>query len=146
MNVRQFLIILSAASLAACSSGPDLPPLDHSPPVMPTMEEAIAVAHGAASAEKLVDPIEFSEARQAKSLGPGDYMLCIRGSRSPADPGRTYAAFFADGKFRDSRPSVILDECETQTYSPLPAATGATPAPAPNPAPEPVKHGKRHVS
>jgi hypothetical protein len=85
----------------------------------------------------LIDPIEVSAVRQGRSVGPGDFMLCIRGARSPTDPRLTYAAFFQNDEYKDIRPSVILDECEKQAYTPLPA-------PAPNPAAALAKHQKRH--
>jgi hypothetical protein len=125
MNVRppSWLLIVVAALLTACSSGSDLPsaaPL--AAPAAPTPEKAIAGARAAATAEKLIDPIEFSAALQGKSLSAGDYMLCIRGARSPSEPRLTFAVFFYNGEYKDVRPSVILDACETQAYSPLPAA------------------------
>jgi hypothetical protein len=139
------LIVFSAAWLAACGSESDLPPLaPHPPPVAPAPASAIAGARTAAAAEKLIDPVEVSEVRKGKSVSAGDRMLCIRGGRSPTDARLTYAVIFRDGDYIDYRPSIILDECETQTYTALAPAAGSVPAPVPNPAPAPAKHQKRH--
>jgi hypothetical protein len=112
------------------------------PPVAPAPEKALAGARTAANIERLIAPIEVSEVRQADSLGPGEYMLCIRGSRTPTEPRRTYAVFFHNDDYKDTRPSVIMDECETQAYSPLPSGPAAA-IPA-NPAPAPTRHAKLH--
>jgi hypothetical protein len=120
MRARPFLLVLCAASLAACSFEPNLAPLPDVPLAPPAPEKAVAGARTAATAEKLIDPIEISEVRQANSLGAGEYMLCIRGSRTSTDPRRTYAVFFHNDDYKDTRPSIILDQCETQVYSPLP--------------------------
>ena len=142
MRARPLLLVLCAASLAACSFEPNLAPLPDAPLAPPVPEKAFAGARTAATAEKLIEPIEISGVRQANSLGPGEYMLCIRGARTSTDPRRTYAVFFHNDDYKDSRPSIILDQCETQIYSPLPpgpaAATPATVASAP------AGQGKRH--
>jgi hypothetical protein len=115
------------------------------PPAPPLQEKALAGARTGAGIEKLIEPIEVSQVREANSLGAGEYMLCIRGSRTPTDPRRTYAVFFHNDDFRDTRPSVIMDGCETQAYGPLPAgALAAAPA---KPAAAPDKQGKhRHTA
>jgi hypothetical protein len=137
------LIVFGGAWLAACGSESNLqsPPV-LSAPVAPAPNSALAGARAAAGVEKLIGSLEISEVRQAKSLGQGEYMLCIRGSRSPTDPPRTYAVFFHNNEYRDTRPSIIMDECEMQTYIPLPAGPAAA-APA-NPSPATTKHGKHH--
>jgi hypothetical protein len=106
----------------------------------PAPEKALAGARAAAAAEKLIPPIEVSEVRQADSLAAGEYELCIRGSRTPADSRRTYAVFFHNDDYKDTRPSVIMDKCEAQAYSPLPSGPAA--AVSANPEPAPAKHEK----
>jgi hypothetical protein len=117
-SANWLLVAMSAALLSAC--GADLPPMVDTPPVAPAPEKALEGAHKAADEEKLTGPIEVSEAREGKSLGPGDYMLCLRGSSSPSEPRRTYAVFFNNDEYKGVRLSIILDECEKQTFSPLP--------------------------
>jgi hypothetical protein len=112
------LVTTSSVLLAAC--GADLPPAVDTPLAAPTPEKALAGAHQAADEEKLTGLIEVSEAREGKSLGPGEYMLCLRGSSSPSDPRRTYAVFFNNDEYKGVRLSIILDECEKQAFSPLP--------------------------
>ena len=141
MSTRQLLLVLCAASLAGCGFfEPNLSPLPDIPVAPPSSEKALAGARTAAAAEKLIPPIEVSEVRQAASLAVGEYELCIRGSRTPADSRRTYAVFFHNDDYKDARPSVILDKCETQAYSPLPSGPAA--AVSANPAPVPIKHEK----
>ena len=142
MIARPLLLVLCAASLAACSFEPNLAPLPDVPLAPPAPEKAFAGARTAATAEKLVEPIEISEVRPANSLGPGEYMLCIRGSRTATDPRRTYAVFFHNDDYKDTRPSIIMDQCEKQAYSPLPPGPAdATPATV---ASAPAKHEKHH--
>jgi hypothetical protein len=142
MKAWPLLPILCAASLAGCGFfGPNLPPLPDIPVAPPSPEKALAGARIAAGAERLIEPIEVSEVRQADSLAAGEYELCIRGSRTPTDSRRTYAVFFHNDDYKDTRPSVILDKCETQTYSPLPSGPAATVSA--NPEPAPTKHEKR---
>ncbi len=117
---RNWLFVTVSAVLLSACSGADLPPMIDTPLVAPTPEKALAGAHSAADEEKLTGFIEVSEAREGKSLGPGDYMLCLRGSPSPSEPRRTYAVFFVNDDYKGVRLSVILDECEKQAFSPLP--------------------------
>jgi hypothetical protein len=141
MITRPLLLVLCAASLAGCGFfEPDLPPLPDIPVAAPSLEKALAGARTAASAERLIEPIEVSEVRQADSLAMGEYELCIRGARTPTDSRRTYAVFFHNDDYRDTRPSVILDKCETQAYSPLPPGPAAGVSASPEPAP--TKHEK----
>jgi hypothetical protein len=126
---RNWLFVtVSAALLAAC--GADLPPLVDTPLVPPAPDKALKGTYQAVDEEKLTGFIEVSEVREGKSLGPGEYMLCLRGSPSPFSPRRTYAVFFNNDEYKGVRLSVILDECEKQVFSPLP------PKPPPKDEPE----------
>jgi hypothetical protein len=112
------LVTVSAALLTAC--GQDLPPAIDTPLVAPAPDKALKGAYQAVSEEKLTGFIEVSEVREGKSLGPGEYLLCLRGAPSPFTPRRTYAVFFDNDEYKGVRLSVILDECEKQAFSPLP--------------------------
>jgi hypothetical protein len=122
---RNWLVVTMSAALLAACSGADLPPAVDTPLAAPTPDKALEGAHKAADEEKLTGLIELSGVREGKSLGPGEYMLCLRGSPSPAEPRRTYAVFFNNDEYRGVRLSIIMDECESQAFSPLP------PKPAP---------------
>lgn len=135
------LAAISAVLLASCSTA-DIPPSVYIPPAAPTPEKALEGARKAADEEKLVGAIEFSIARETKSFGPGRYLLCLRGSRSLAEPRRTYAVFFDNNDYKGARMSVILDECETQAFSPLPPVETIVPATAA----APRGHKKDHAS
>ena len=111
----RFLAVLACLSLGGCSSQVyDLPPPMHAPEV----SVAIDGAKKAANEAKLVGPVEVSAVREAYPLGPGPYILCIRGTNSQT-PARTYAVFFENGAYVATRTSLIIDQCETQTFAPL---------------------------
>src|SRR5271166_2307921 len=62
--------------------------------------------------------------------GPGQYFICLREANPPPDKRhRYYSVFFDNDTYKGSRLSVIMDECETQAFSPLPTAAPTTPAP-----------------
>jgi hypothetical protein len=117
---RNWLVVTMSAALLAACGGVDIPPAVDTPLVAPTPEKALEGARKAADEEKLTGLIEVSAVREGKSLGPGDYMLCLRGSPSPLEPHRTYAVFFNNDEYRGVRLSIILDECESQAFNPLP--------------------------
>lgn len=117
---RNWLFVMASAVLLSACGGVDLPPAVDTPLVAPAPEKAVRGAYKAADEEKLKGFIEASGVREGKSLGPGEYMLCLRGSPSPTEPQHTYAVFFNNDEYRGVRLSVILDECEKQAFSPLP--------------------------
>lgn len=110
----RFLAVLASLSLGGCSSQIyDLPAIQ-----APEMAVAIDGAKKAANEVKLVGPVEVSAVREAYPLGPGPYILCIRGTNSQT-PARTYAVFFKNDAYIGTRSAVIIDQCETQTFAPL---------------------------
>jgi hypothetical protein len=68
--------------------------------------------------EKLVGPVEVSAVRPAL-VGPGQYLLRLRGAQSPSGPVRTHAVFFNNDDYRGSRLSAINEACEAEAYKPL---------------------------
>lgn len=92
---------------------------------------AMGVAKVASNEAKLVGPVEVSPVREAHSLSPGPYLLCIRGSIPNAPGTRAYAVFFKNNEYVASRSLVDLDTCETQAFYPL--GVGPFPAPAKQP-------------
>jgi len=108
----------------------------------PPTEKAIGAAVAAIAQEaKLVTPLEISSLRP-NDHGPGSFFVCVREVNPPPDKSRRYCATFLDNDvYKGSRLSVIMEQCELQTYSPAPVAAPA-PSPPP-PAATPAKH-KRH--
>jgi|ERR1700689_3896648 hypothetical protein len=108
----------------------------------PPTEKAIGAAVAELAKEaKLVTPLEISALRP-NDHGPGSFFVCVREVNPPPDKTRRhYATFLDNDVYKGSRLSVIMEQCELQTYSPAPVA-----APAPSPPPQaatPAKH-KRH--
>jgi hypothetical protein len=89
------------------------------PPSPPTPEAQVKGLQKAISDEKLVAPVQISEARSANNGGPGAYLICIVGYRKDAGSIGYYAAFFGNEDFKSVRPAVILDLCERQPYRPV---------------------------
>jgi hypothetical protein len=92
-------------------------------------------------AAKMIAPFEISDVRPADHGGPGAYYVCLREANPPPEKRRRYYAIFFDGDApKGFRLSVIMDECEKQTFNPLPAGP-ATPLPADN-TQQPTEHKK----
>ena len=132
--------ILSVSLLSSCSSVNTTGPVYVRP--SPPTEKAIGAAVGAIAKEaKLVTPLEISALRPSDH-GPGSFFVCVREVNPPPDkPRRYYSTFLDNNDYKGSRLSVIMDQCELQTYSPAPVAAPAQPPPTP--ATTPAKH-KRH--
>ena len=132
--------ILLTLLLTACSSV-NMTEQAYVRPSPPT-EKAIGAAVAELAKEaKLVTPLEISALRP-NDHGPGSFFVCVREVNPPPDKTRRhYATFLDNDVYKGSRLSVIMEQCELQTYSPAPVA-----APAPSPPPQaatPAKH-KRH--
>jgi hypothetical protein len=108
----RLLAVLACLVLGACSAY-DMPPT-----YAPELSKAMEGAKKGANSEKLVGPVEISAVREAYPLGPGPYILCIRGTNSIVGT-RTYAVFFKDNDYVSARMSVIIDNCEAQAFTPL---------------------------
>jgi hypothetical protein len=122
----RLLAVLTCLFLGACSTVYDLPPV-----YAPELSKAIEGAKRGANAEQLVGPVEISAVREAHPLGLGPYILCIRGTNSIVGM-RTYAVFLKNNDVASTRMSVIIDNCETQAFTPL----GTGPFPGLQPVPE----------
>ncbi|MBA2402403.1 MAG: hypothetical protein H0V72_27660 [Bradyrhizobium sp.] len=117
--------ILSLVVLAGCSSTEvELPAIVVPEIAAPSHPSATIGAQKAANEAKLVGPVDFSAVRMAYPLGPGPYFLCIRGTNAQAGT-RHYAVFFKNNDYIALRSPVMIDECETQAYTPL----GSSPFP-----------------
>jgi hypothetical protein len=123
------LAILLSLMLAACSSDPSLPASTYVPPSPPTQKAIVPVATAAAAEVKLAGPLQISAVRQTDHGGPGQYFICLREANPPSDKRqRYYSVFFDNDTSKGFRLSVIMDECETQAFSPLPTAAPTIPA------------------
>jgi hypothetical protein len=128
MMITRRPAILLSLMLAACSS--DLPASTYVPPSSPTQTAIVAGATAAAAEEKLAGPLQISAVRPT-DLGPGQYFICLRQANPPPDPRlRYYSVFFDNDTSKGSRLSIIMEECETQAFSPLPTAAPSIPAAA----------------
>lgn len=63
-------------------------------------------------------PVEVSAVRKAYPLGPGPYVLWIRGNNAQTGT-RPYAVFFKNDEYVAVRSSVMIDECEVHAFTPL---------------------------
>ena len=115
----RFIAILLSLLLISCSGTHTTEPI-YVPP-SPPAENAIATAVAALAKDgNLVGPLEISAVRPSDH-GPGSYFVCVRDGNPPPDkPRRYYATFFDNDLYRGSRLSVIMDQCELQTYGPAP--------------------------
>jgi hypothetical protein len=138
MMIARRTAISLCLMLAACSSDPDLPTPVYVPPSPPT-ENAIALnVETVAGQAKLASPLQVSDVRPTEH-GPGRYYVCVREANPPPDSRpRYYAVFFENDTYKGDRLSVMIDQCEAQTFRTLPASTPATPATN-------VKRGRRKV-
>lgn len=131
MMITRRPAILLSLMLAACSSDPGLPASTYAPyvpPSPPTQNAIVTVATVVAAEAKLSAPLQISAIRQSDH-GPGLYFICLREANPPPDKRqRYYSVFFDNDAYKGSRLSVIMDECEKQTFTPLPTAAPTVPA------------------
>jgi hypothetical protein len=138
MITRRSAILVSFL-LTACSSVSN-----YTPPAAPSENVVTGQARSVAKDVKLIAPWEISGVRQTDRGGPGAYYVCLREANPPPDKRQRYYAIFFDGDDpKGARLSVIMDECEKQTFSPLPAGP-TTPLPADTR--QPAGHKKRRGS
>lgn len=130
MMMRRSAAILLALMLTACASDFSTAPPPYVPPGPPSQDAIAGQARSVATLVKLIDPLEISGLRPTDHGGPGAYYVCLREANPAPDKRQRYYAIFFEGDNQTGfRLSVIMDECEKQTFSPLPAPPG-TPLPA----------------
>lgn len=143
--MKHCFVVLLSLLLGGCFldlPGPSLLPGATPPPPGPPQQNAVlGTAQSFATAAKMIAPFEISDVRPADHGGPGAYYVCLREANPPPEKRRRYYAIFFDGDApKGFRLSVIMDECEKQTFNPLPAGP-ATPLPADN-TQQPTEHKK----
>jgi len=113
----RYPVILLGLLLSACSTVDASPPVyvAPSPPSLTALRDGIKKA---SAEEKLSGPIEMSALRKA-DRGFGQYFACIREANSSSERHAAYSVFFDNDDYKGVRQSVIIEACETQTFSPL---------------------------
>jgi hypothetical protein len=99
--------VLACFTLAACAPAVELPVPVYVLPSMPTESAAAEGIKKATADEKLTGPIERSDLRVTEH-GPGRFVVCIRG------------VFFDNNEYKGVRMSVMIDDCEKQSYREVP--------------------------
>ncbi len=110
--------ILCCFVLSGCSPSIDLPPASYVPPSPPSAKAEYDGANQAAFEEKLTGSVEISDVRESDH-GPGRYLVCLRGADSSFSSRHTYAVFFENDDYKGVRMSVMVDECEKQSFRPF---------------------------
>ena len=73
--------------------------------------------------------LEISDTRRVDSLKGASWVTCIKQQKFPLPP-RYYAAFIQREQLVDSRLSVLIDQCELQTFAPFDWAADANKPPS----------------
>jgi hypothetical protein len=121
------LSMLLALSLGACSISGFLPDWTSADVAGPEPAYRFMIANRIK--EIVGDPnsagaLEISDAWRVDSVKGASWLVCIRAQRFPQLP-RYYAVFFQRGQMIDSRLSVLIDQCEMQTFVPFDWAVDA---------------------
>jgi hypothetical protein len=122
MLARTFTLLLLVLTLGACSiSGllPDWMSDDVAGPEPPAYRFLVAIK----LKEIVGDPttvgtLEISSPTRVNALRGASWMVCIKAQSGLLLP-RYYAIFFQRAQIADSRLSVLIDQCELQTYTPF---------------------------
>ncbi len=73
--------------------------------------------------------LEISSARRIDSLKGASWVVCIKAQKFALLP-QYYAVFFQGGRIVDNRLSVLIDQCELQSYTAFDWAADANAPPA----------------
>jgi hypothetical protein len=141
MITRRAAVLLTLV-LAACSSDPGSPMLAYVAASPPTQKAIVASANAAATEAKLAAPQQISDVRPSDH-GPGQYFVCLKEANPPSGGlPRYYSVFFDNDVYKGERLSVMIDECEKQTFTLLPPVPTepAVPAPTEPANAKPAKH------
>jgi hypothetical protein len=134
--------VLLSLMLTACASDFSSAPPPYAPPGPPSQNAVAGEARAVATTVKLIAPFEISGVRQVDHGGPGAYYVCLREANPPPDKRQRYYSIFFDGDAQKGfRLSVIMDECEKQMFSAVPAGPAT---PLPPGAQQPTGRKKRH--
>ena len=115
------LSILLILPLGACSISGLLPDWSSTDVAGPEPAYRFVIANNLASV--IGDPakagtFEISAPRRVNSLKGASWVTCVKTQNFPLLP-RYYAVFLQRDRIVDSRLSVLIDQCELQSYSPF---------------------------
>ena len=130
MRLRLLTISLIAALTSACSFSGIGEPVADPVPDAKDMIAAYAAIRTAYAGFKLSGNPEMSPVHRVRGGYLADWAMCVR--NDDASKRRYYTFYFKDRKISDWRLSAIVESCETQTFTPLPAAPPVPPAPKPS--------------
>jgi hypothetical protein len=130
------LVVIVATPLAACSVSSLLP--DWSSPDVAGPEPAYRYVIATHIRQVVGEPtdsgtFEISSVRRVDAIKGASWQACIRTQKFPLLP-QYYAVFIQRDRIVDSRVSVLIDQCEMETYTPFDwIAEGSAPPPAVTP-------------
>lgn len=132
MLVRASLLLLLLSGLTACSVSALLP--DWMAPDVAGPEPAYRYIIATHLKDVVGEPsnsgtFEISAPRRVDSIKGASWQVCIKSQKFPLLP-RYHAVFIQQGRIADSRVSVLIDQCELESYSPFDwVAEGSAPPP-----------------
>jgi len=133
MFARTPTLLMLCLMLGACSmSGflPDWMSDDVAGPEPPSYRFLVAIKlKEIVGNTSTIGPLEISAPTRVNSLRGASWMVCIKAQNGPLLP-RFYAVFFQRAQIADSRLSVLIDQCELQTYTPFDWVAEAASSPA----------------
>jgi hypothetical protein len=133
MLARALTFLLLILTLGACSVSallPDWMSDDVAGPEPPSYRFLVAIKLKEIVGNlSKIGSLEISIPTRVNALRGASWMVCIKAANGPLLP-RYYAIFFQRAQIADSRLSVLIDQCEVQTYTPFDWAAEAASSPA----------------
>jgi hypothetical protein len=121
MLARAIALSLLALTLGGCSVSallPDWMSDDVAGPEPPSYRFLVAIKLKEITGDPTkLGPLEISPPTRMNSLRGASWMVCLK-SQNGLLP-RYYAVFFQRAQIADSRLSVLIDQCELQSYAPF---------------------------
>jgi len=136
MLVRVLSSLLLPLTLGACAMSSLLPDWTTSDVAGPEPAYRFLIAN---SLQKIMgnaspsETLQISTAERVSSLSGASWRVCLKAQRFPLPP-RYYVVFIRRVEVVDARLSVVIDQCEIQSYSDFnwQVEAAAPPAPAPD--------------
>ena len=134
MAVRALSMLLALAlvqALGACSISGFLPDWQSEDVAGPEPAYRFIIANGLGGIvgpPNLAGTLEISGPRRVSSLKGAAWVVCLKAQHFPLPP-RHYAVFIQRSHIVNSRLSVVIDQCELQSYAPFNWAVDATSPP-----------------
>jgi hypothetical protein len=126
MAVRIVTLLLTLA-LGACSVSGLWPDWQSEDMAGPEPDYRLIVTNGLngiVGSPNIDGTVQISGVRRVSSLKGAAWVVCLRTQQLPLPP-RHYAVFIQRNQIVSSRLSVVIDQCELQTYTPFGGAFGA---------------------